>query len=258
MAAGWFAALLVPGLLFGPPADRAAAVLAYLAAFAAVPLTLALVLRGLHGRGLSGVIGPGGLRGRTLFAAMALVLGLAGLGLLAGDAVPEPRQDWRGWLMLLPLAVPLVAVQSASEELVFRGYLLQGLAARWRAPLVWALGPALLFGVLHWNPAMFGPNAPAVVAVTVLAGLVLADVTARTGNLSAAIGLHAANNLWAFLVLAPPSDLAVLALFTLPVPGPRSAEMGRMILTEGAVILAVWGGWRLWRARLQRAGRDSI
>ena len=66
------------------------------------------------------------------------------------------------------------AVQISAEELAFRGYLMQGLAARFRARAVWWGLPALLFGLMHWNPATFGPNAWLVVLTAGLIGLILA------------------------------------------------------------------------------------
>ena len=100
----------------------------------------------------------------------------------------------------------------AAEELLFRGYLTQALAARFRSPLAWALVPSLAFGALHWDGAAYGADAWLAVAAATAVGLALADVTARTGNLSAAIGLHFANNVAALLVVAMPGPTAALAL----------------------------------------------
>ena len=50
-----------------------------------------------------------------------------------------------------------------------------------------------------------------------LIGLILGDVTARTGNLSLAMGLHFANNAIALLLVAMPSPLAALSLYLAPV-----------------------------------------
>ena len=115
-------------------------------------------------------------------------------------------------------------MQSAAEELAFRGFLMQSLAARFRSPVVWWLLPALLFGALHWNPAELGANAGLGVLASTVVGLALADVTARTGNLSAAIGLHFANNVMAMLVVALPSPVSGLALYLI---GARPRRRGR-------------------------------
>ena len=40
-----------------------------------------------------------------------------------------PLAAWAAWL---PLVLPALLVQTAAEEIAFRGYLMQGLAARFR------------------------------------------------------------------------------------------------------------------------------
>ncbi len=49
-------------------------------------------------------------------------------------------------------------IQTGAEELVFRGYLQQQLAARFASPLIWMVLPALIFGAVHYDPATAGPN----------------------------------------------------------------------------------------------------
>ena len=123
---------------------------------------------------------------------------------MAAAAAPVRQLPLAAWAAWLPLALPLLLVQTAAEELAFRGFLMQCLAARFARPLVWFLLPALLFGALHWNPAELGANASLVALSATVIGLVLADVTAKTGNLSAAIGLHFANNVTSLLVVSLP------------------------------------------------------
>ncbi|TGR73492.1 CPBP family intramembrane metalloprotease, partial [Mesorhizobium sp. M1C.F.Ca.ET.189.01.1.1] len=55
-------------------------------------------------------------------------------------------------LFLVPIVL-LAFLQTSSEEMLFRGYLLRGLACRFRRPLIWAVLPGLLFTSLHWNTA---------------------------------------------------------------------------------------------------------
>ena len=147
------------------------------------------------------------LLGAALGALPLLALGAAG----AADRRSPPGRAW------LPLALPAILVQTAAEELAFRGYLMQGLAARFRSPLVWWLLPALLFGAAALEPGRVRRRTPgSSCSPPPSIGLVLADVTARTGNLSAAIGLHFANNVIALLVVALPSPLAGLSLWLAP------------------------------------------
>ena len=144
---------------------------------------------------------------------------------------------------LAPIVLPAILVQTAAEELAFRGYLMQGLAARFRSRWVWWLLPAALFGALHWNPGEFGPNAWLVALSTGLIGLVLADVTVRTGNLSAAIGLHFANNVASLLVVSLPSPLAGLSLYLARIDPSDAAAVRLLLLADLATTLAAYAAW---------------
>jgi membrane protease YdiL (CAAX protease family) len=154
-----------------PPAGGRVPLLLFLASFGALALGTAAAARLLQRRPPATLLGPGGFRPRAFVTGVAVVaaLGLAG-GLAAPLLAPVTRQTgllaWAAWL---PLALPAILVQSAAEELLFRGFLLQGLAARFRSAWIWWLVPALLFGVLHWNPGAFGADAwLGVLATTVI------------------------------------------------------------------------------------------
>ena len=53
------------------------------------------------------------------------------------------------WLLALGPVATVIFLQASSEELVFRGYLPQQLAARFGNPAVWGFLPSILFGALH-------------------------------------------------------------------------------------------------------------
>lgn len=233
-AAGWLAAgwLLLPGA-----GDRRAELLLFLASFGGLMLGLLLALRLLYRCGPRVLLGPGGLRLDALAAGAAAMLALLGLSNLLGVALAPPTRQLplAGWLRYLPLALLLIAVQSTAEELFFRGYLMRGLATRFRSPLIWWLLPGLAFGALHWNPADYGPAAPVAVASATLFGLLLGDIAARTGNLSAAIGIHVANNAMALLVISPPSGLALLVL--------APSHLWPLALLDLGTTVAAWAFW---------------
>lgn len=249
-AAGWLGAgaLLLPGA-----GSRSAEALLFLASFGGLLLGLALAVGLLHHRSLAALLGPAGFRIAPFAWGAAACLALAAISAAASLTVaPALRQpSLAAWARHLPLALPLIALQATAEELFFRGYLLQGLAARFRSPLAWWIAPSLLFGALHWNPADQGALAPLSVASATLAGLLLADITVRTGGLSAAIGIHLANNLATLLLLAPPSNLDGLALFVfVPAPGALRA----LALIDLATQLAAWAAWLAIRRRLAQSG----
>ncbi|MDU8944460.1 CPBP family intramembrane glutamic endopeptidase [Ovoidimarina sediminis] len=172
----------------------------------------------LHERPVGTLFGraPVVLRDFTVAAAVAgTVLGASLIFWSWGnDAVPGLPCD--RWIVLLPLAAVLVLIQTGAEELVFRGYMQQQLGARFRSPIAWALVPAMLFGVAHFDVASAGPVAPLVVISAGLFGLMAADLTAQTGSIGAAWGFHFANNMLALTLIATEGTLTGLALYKTP------------------------------------------
>ncbi len=242
-----------------PGARGSLVLLLYLLSFAGLILGTVAAVRFLQHRSPVSLIGPRGFLPRQFGLGVAVVLGLGAISALPVLALAPPvrHAGLAAWAAWLPLALPAVLVQTAAEELAFRGYLLQGLAARFRSRLVWWVAPALLFGLLHWSPR---DGWLAVLAAAAL-GLILADVTVRTGNLSAAIGLHFANNAVALLVVAMPSPLTGLSLFVAGVDPADTGTVRLLLLCDLAVTLlayAVWLGFCARRRRLHSQGAGSI
>jgi membrane protease YdiL (CAAX protease family) len=93
---------------------------------------------------------------------------------------------------LLGVALFLVPLQAASEEILFRGYLTQALGRMLPSRCLIVAATALLFGLLHLNN--YGPvTLPYFLVVSLLYSL----VSLRDGRLELAIGGHAAMNLFA-------------------------------------------------------------
>ncbi len=176
-------------------------VILQLATFAGIwPATWA-ALKLLHGQPFGTLLSPEGRMrwgdfGRGLLLAagfwvITIVVGLAVVG-----APTRTDLALSAWAMALaPLAV-MVFFQASAEELIFRGYILQQLAARWRNPLVWAALPAFLFGLAHFSSGAQLGIGWHYVAVTLLFGLAAAALVWRTGSLAAAMGLHTGMNLF--------------------------------------------------------------
>jgi membrane protease YdiL (CAAX protease family) len=117
---------------------------------------------------------------------LALVLTLTGWPWMF--KVPEP-------LGVFVLALLLIPLQAASEELLFRGYLTQTLGRIVRSRLAIALVVGLVFGGLHLN--VYGPLT---VAYFLVLSLIFSLVSLRDERLELVIGGHAAMNLFAFVV----------------------------------------------------------
>jgi len=226
------------------------AMLVILGSFAGAWLGVWLALRLLHRRGLRSALGHPPRVLADFVLGLVMLLGVGGaLGLLILAFVPPlvPALEPRVWLALLPLALLGVLIQTGAEELVFRGYLQQQLAARFSSPLVWMLLPSALFGMAHYAPGETGENAWLVVAATALFGLIAADLTARSGSLGLAWGLHFANNVLAILVISAMPGLDGLALWRLGETDP--GVLRALLLADMAILIAVWAACCLWLNR---------
>ncbi len=190
-----------------------------LAAIASAWLWTAIALKLLHRRGLCGLFGPeatGFLRGALIGAALTAAVGLAlrGLDLAFGGGAYRAEPAFLYGIPLWLAAALLIPLQATAEEIVFRGYLMQSLAARCRHPAVWALAPSLAFGGLHYDPTLGADMASAYVVATTIFALSACWMTWRTGSLGVAVGAHVMNNWIALLVLGLADDpLTTLAIW---------------------------------------------
>lgn len=216
-----------------------------------------------HGRSGWSLIGPPVTALRHYKRAAFAVL----LALLAVEVLP-PFPDFSmivetrplpAWLIALPLALVSVTVQSGAEEVIFRGYLQQQLGARSERPLVWMVGPSLLFGALHLGNAEGAAEGLLWAFWAFLLGLACADLTARTGTLGAAIGLHSANNLAIFGIYGmqdgPDSGFALfLYPFEESMPGPGLEALANPWAAYEAVVSCFFIGimWLSARIALRR------
>ena len=229
-------------------AQSPVAVLLLIYSFAGMMLGVVLAARLVHRRAVGTLFGPGArVRRDFVFGAAVMLAAFAvALPLWPGRAELVAGAPWRLWLMLLPLALVGLLIQTAAEEMLFRGYLQQQLAARFRSALVWMLLPSALFGVLHYEPVMMGGNVWLVVAATGVFGLVAADLTARSGSLGLAWGLHFGNNVIALMLVSAGSGIEGLALYRLPAEEDHEAVLRPLIIADMAVMVLLWGVCRFW------------
>jgi uncharacterized protein len=122
----------------------------------------------------------------VVFFAVSFAVPPAGFG----DIDPPPPATLAGLLVVILLTTPL---QSAAEEVGFRGYLSQAIASWFARPIIGTLVAgavsATLFALAH------GGQEPALFTDRFAFGAVASWLVWRTGGLEASIALHAANNL---------------------------------------------------------------
>lgn len=108
--------------------------------------------------------------------------------------------DWETYAWLVLASLILVPIQTTSEELVFRGLLLQWIAKFTKNPIILAIIVGAIFGSLHFaNPEM---SDGWIIALDYLfGGFILTYITAKTNSSEFAIGAHAANNMFLSLFI---------------------------------------------------------
>lgn len=223
--------------------------LVLLSGFGFVILATFLAARLLHHRAPMGLIGPFRLAAAQFWQVTRLLLLLAAVVLVLPPwSMAEPLRPNLApatWAVLLPLSLAAVLIQVAAEEILFRGYLQQTLAARFASPLIWMGLPSAVFALGHYAPFEAGANAPLVMIWAGLFGLLMADLTARAGTLGPAIAVHMLNNVLALLVFALPSSLNGLSLFLLPYDLSDTETLRAWLAVDFAIMLIAWLAARL-------------
>lgn len=174
-----------------------------------------LVIARTQGRRFSSLAGPG-LSAGAVAAGFLLFALIGALFFVAAFWADDTPLVWRVDAVRIAYAgfglVAMLAI-AAAEEIVFRAYLPQGMAAR-LPPALAVLVTSVAFGLLHG----LGEGWPGVAYRTVLA-LAMFWAIAVTGNIGAAIGAHAANNMMAVIMVPVDQPGRIVALLELPGTG---------------------------------------
>lgn len=136
-------------------------------------------------------------------------------------------------LGLALVAAPALAMQTFTEEVIFRGYITQGLSLVLRRPLVTSIVSGAIFASAHI------PNGAPQALGALMFGSVVAYAAIRTGGLALGCGAHMANNLFGSLVVVSDADVfkGAPALVTEHAPGLIWWDVG---VEAGLLAIAVW------------------
>ncbi|MBI4193504.1 MAG: CPBP family intramembrane metalloprotease [Betaproteobacteria bacterium] len=174
---------------------------------------LALAMRVLHRRPLKSLVTPlpkldwrrvG--QGAAAWAALGLVIVVIE-HLLYPDRYYLSFNPERFFTFAV-LVLVVTPIQTTTEELVFRGYVMQGLGLILRSPAAIAILSAAVFAIPHLLNPEVRQHGLLLAASYFVIGLLLALITLRDGRLELAIGVHAMNNL--LLALAANYEGSVL------------------------------------------------
>jgi membrane protease YdiL (CAAX protease family) len=170
--------------------------------FAAVLLGFTLAARWVQGKHFKDIVGDWRW---PLFAIGAGIW----LGLQVAAALLDFVLDPRGFRftasgatpMLALAAIPALALQTFTEELVFRGYITQGLLLGLRRPWLAALVSGATFAAAHF--ANGGPQA----LNALMFGAAAAYIAIRTGGIAFTFGMHLVNNVISGVILVSSGDV---------------------------------------------------
>jgi membrane protease YdiL (CAAX protease family) len=115
--------------------------------------------------------------------------------------------DFPKFLILVFISLIFIPIQTTSEELMFRGYLAQGVAG-WTKSRIWAIIiPGVIFGLTHFmNPEVKEYGFAAAMPSYIFFGLVFGLVAVLDDGIELSIGMHAVNNVFLSLFVTNKSS----------------------------------------------------
>ncbi|MDR2843565.1 MAG: CPBP family intramembrane metalloprotease [Candidatus Symbiothrix sp.] len=155
--------------------------------------------------------------------------------------------DLGRFIPLLIITFLLIPLQTTSEELLFRGYLAQGIGGwtknRWAAFIV----PGILFGLLHIaNPEVKEFGFWLAMPQYVFFGLLFGIIAVLDDGIELPIGMHAVNNMFACLFTTHPSSaLQTDAVFLLNVIDPMKETV--ILVLTGMVAFSFFAVKYQWK-----------
>ena len=161
------------------------------------------------------------------------------------------------FFILLVIALLFIPLQTSFEELLFRGYLMQGLGLMFHNAWVPLVLTSVAFGLLHaFNPEV-DKLGPMILLYYIGTGFLFGVITLMDEGTEIALGMHAANNFAAAVFVT--MDWAVFQTDALLLdqsePSLGIEMMLPVFILYPAVLLFLSKkyGWRNWKQRL--AGR---
>ncbi|MGZ3885554.1 MAG: CPBP family intramembrane glutamic endopeptidase [Bacteroidia bacterium] len=149
------------------------------------------------------------------------------------------------FFILVVILLILLPIQTSTEEIFFRGYLVQGLSQVFKNGIVPLIITSVLFGWMHMsNPEAKTHGWMMMLPYYASFGFFLGAVTLLDEGLELALGVHCANNLMSgLLVTSPSSVLQTDAIFLVNTESP----MAEFILWLVMATITFFIFWRKYR-----------
>ncbi len=148
-----------------------------------------------------------------IWAVLILVLTL--VSYLTSPEEIELRFDAGNFFILFVVAIIFIPIQTATEELIFRGYLMQGFGLAFKNGIMPLIITSVLFGLMHAsNPEAKAHGLLIMMPYYIFFGAFLGVLTLLDEGTELAMGIHCANNLMSsLLVCSKNSVLQTDAIF---------------------------------------------
>jgi len=166
-------------------------------------------------------------------------------------------------LPLILICLALIPFQAAFEEILFRGYLMQGFAVLSRNRWLPVVITSILFGLMHsFNPEVDEFGFLMMMPQYITFGLIFGVVTILDDGIEAAIGAHAANNIFlCIMVTHKSSALQTDAMYEQLNISPMTEFAGLLITGLVFVVLmkmlSKWESWSLLVARVEPPAEED-
>ncbi|AFK03330.1 Abortive infection protein [Emticicia oligotrophica DSM 17448] len=164
-----------------------------------------LVLKWVHRRSGYSLINATKIRWNRIFWAMGCFGSITLLfELVSWFENPSSYQfsfDKSTFFQYLIISLVLIPFQSAGEELLMRGYFLQGIAWATKRPWLAVLITSVLFGLLHLGNPELKAFGYVFILNYMLMGLVAGIMTVMDDGTELAIGVHIINNLYSAIFI---------------------------------------------------------
>lgn len=226
-------------------------------------LTFVLLIKPINSRSFKTVINGGRpVRWGRIFTSALVWLALSGAYLyfsIKDDPSNFMINNTSNTLITLAVvSILLIPFQAAFEEVLFRGYLMQGFAILTRNRWMPILITSILFGLMHsFNPEIAEYGFLTMMPQYILFGLVFAIPVMLDGGIEVAIGAHAANNAFLSIFLtAKASALQTPALYLQLTVNPWKDFAGLVVMSVAFLIIMMmifkWKDLSLLYRRVQK------
>lgn len=199
-----------PNILFNPDAigmNRSVLLALMMGMFVFTLLFLWMAVKFIHKKTLPSIItGFTNIRWNRYFFSFSvwagLIILLTVVSYVTSPEEMEIRFDINKFIVLLIVAIIFVPIQTATEELIFRGYLMQGLGLAFKNGIAPLIITSILFGLMHAsNPEAKAHGLLIMMPYYIFFGAFLGILTLLDEGAELAMGIHCANNLVSSLLI---------------------------------------------------------